>query len=176
MRHWGTILALSVMLVACGAAAATVTPAATATPAPTATPTITPTATPIPTPTPTPTPAPTATVTPLPVCSTKDGQKVYDLMKQFAQEWDDALKLADSTPRLSLAPQIAKLQEIRRKVQAQEWPSCAQPAYTLLVQAMDQYINGFISFLGQKPEYLTQIQQANTTYQSFMAELQRITR
>jgi hypothetical protein len=52
-------------------------------------------------------PTPLPSPTPVPGCSTSDGKKVYDLLKQFLQEWDDALKLADSTPRISLSPLIA---------------------------------------------------------------------
>ena len=97
-------------------------------------------------------------------------------MLQFGQEWDDAVRLADSTPRGSLAPQIAKMQEVRRKVQAQEWPGCGQAAYGLLVKGMDQQIDGFIAFLRQEADYKTKIQDGNKTLQEFVTELQRVVR
>ena len=143
---------MSLWLVACGTTAATLTPAPTATP------------------------APTPTITPIPPCTTNDGKKVYDLLVQFAQEWDDAAQLVNNTPRTTLAPQIARMQEVRRKVQAQAWPRCGQAAYTLLVEAMDQTIDGAIAFLGQRPNYAAQIQAGNATFAAFFAELQRIMR
>lgn len=98
-----------------------------------------------------------AAPTPIPVCSTKDGKKVYDLVKQYAQEWDDADKLAGSTSRIALAPQVAQLQCIRRDVQAQEYPPCGQDAQTKLVAMMDLTIQGYIDFLAQKPDSVVQI-------------------
>jgi hypothetical protein len=49
------------------------------------------------------------------VCSTADGKQVFALLNEFSSEWKDALSLADQTPRMSLPPQIANLQAIRRK-------------------------------------------------------------
>ncbi len=54
------------------------------------------------------------------VCSTKDGETVYTLLNDVSQQWDDEVKLATSTSRMSLTPRIAELQNIRRKVQNQE--------------------------------------------------------
>jgi len=138
---------LGVVVAGCGGAAgdaATVTPEFTATPSPTPLPTATPK--------PTSTPAPTPTATPEPACSTKDGNKVYDLLRTEGQRWDDAADLANSTPRMQLASQIASLQEIRRDIQNADWPECAVPAKDAMVGAMDAAINGFIAFLADKPD------------------------
>lgn len=48
-----------------------------------------------------------------------DGRKAFNVMYALAQEWADALQLADKTARLSLSPQIAALQAIRRRVEAE---------------------------------------------------------
>lgn len=135
-------------------------PAALAAPRPT------PTITPIP---PTPTPAP---------CSTDDGKKVYDLLHQYAQEWDDAVTLANNTPRVALSAQIATLQRIRRDVQAQTYPTCAFAAGTALVTVMDTTIDGFLAFLGQKPdaEVAASFQRAAEQEKAFIAEMAKVVR
>jgi hypothetical protein len=94
--------------------------------------------------------------TAVPICSTRDGKKVYDLVKQYAQEWDDADKLAQSTSRLTLSPQVAVLQRIRRDVQAQEYPPCGQKAQSKLVETMDYTIEGYLEFLAEKPDPIVQ--------------------
>lgn len=126
-----------------------------------------------------PTVVPTPTVvpspTPVPPCSTRDGRLVYDALHGHAREWDDALKLAHSTPRMQLAPQIQHLQRIRRDVQAQEWPGCALGAQRLLVMLMDAQIEGFIAFLAQRPPE-EHFARATALTAQFQAELGRIAR
>jgi len=48
---------------------------------------------------------------------------------------------------MSLPPRVAELQNIRRKVQSQKWPECAQIAQAELLKAMDSTIDGYITFL-----------------------------
>jgi hypothetical protein len=129
--------------------------------------------TPVPTPVPTPTPVPSPTPV---VCSTNDGRKAYDLLKQHGTEWTDAVTLAGSTPRVQLAPQIATLQRIRRDVQAQPWPECAQRAQALLVTTMNGIIDGLTDFLGQRPGYESKIEASTRTMAEFNAELERVVR
>lgn len=95
-------------------------------------------------------PEPTPTLDDL--CSTKDGAKALDLLNAVARRWDDALHLADSTPRIQLATQISNLQQIRRDVEDQDWPECAQGAQRALVKAMNAAIDGFIAFMTDKPD------------------------
>jgi hypothetical protein len=82
-----------------------------------------------------------------PSCTMVDGVLVSKILSDRAQEWDDALKLADSTPRNQLAPQIARLQELRRGMQSATWPSCAATAKTKLIAAMDAWIDVYINFM-----------------------------
>ena len=99
---------------------------------------------------PTSTPRPTAT--PDLGCSTDDGEQVFDLLSEVSQRWDDAVALADQTPRMQLAGQIGNLQEIRRDAQNQEWPKCGDPAQEALVAGMNAGIEGFIAFLGDEEQ------------------------
>jgi hypothetical protein len=88
------------------------------------------------------------------VCTTEDGKKVSDKLNQFATEWDDTLKLASSTSRIALATPVSQLQRIRRDLQAQTWPDCAQTAKGLLVGSMDATIDGNLAFMAQKPDFV----------------------
>src|SRR5215216_7563240 len=114
------ILALCLVCAACSRAAATPTPtvmpAATARPSPTPSPTSPPT--PTPTPVPTPTATPPATPTLVSICTMSDGRKVYDVLQDYAREWDETLRRATATPGLGLPAQLAQLQRIYRDVQA----------------------------------------------------------
>ena len=144
------------------------------------TPTPLPTPTPGPTATPRPTPTPVPTPTPAP-CSTSDGRTVYDVLKQYGAERDDGAKLARSTPRIQLAAQVATLQRIRRDVQAQPWPACAQAAQTLLVSAMNDTIDGLTAFLGDssivgQASATVALGRADQKMADFRTELERVTR
>jgi hypothetical protein len=111
------------------------------------------------------------------VCSTRDGKTVYSLLHEVSQQWDDELKLAGSTSRMSLPPRIAELQNIRRKVQNQQWPECAQAAQAELIQAMDSTINGFITFLDpDKPDFSSSadIEIGRSHFLKFEMELQKV--
>lgn len=73
-------------------------------------------------------------------------------IQSAAREWDDANKLAGQTPRASLATQIAALQAVRRKVQDITVPECANAMKNALIASMDASIEGYVAFLGQKPD------------------------
>jgi xanthine dehydrogenase iron-sulfur cluster and FAD-binding subunit A len=73
-------------------------------------------------------------------------------IQPLAREWDDATKLAGSTPRASLSAQIGSLQGIRRRAQELTAPACAKPAQDKLIASMDTTIQTFLDFLAQKPD------------------------
>lgn len=77
-------------------------------------------------------------------------------IQSAAREWDDANKLAGQTPRTALAGQIAALQAVRRKVEDIQVPECASTMKRALVASMDASIEGYVAFLGQKPESTVQ--------------------
>lgn len=111
------------------------------------------------------------------VCSTRDGKTVYSLLSDVSQQWDDEVKLAGSTSRMSLPPRIAELQNVRRKVQIQEWPDCAQAAQAELIKAMDSTIDGFITFLDpDNSDFLSSaaIERGRSHFLTFEMELQKM--
>jgi hypothetical protein len=63
-------------------------------------------------------------------------------------QWDDALKLADTAPRLALAGPVAKLQEIKRAVEGQTVSGCLARPTGELRSGMGTVIDGFLIFLG----------------------------
>jgi len=95
--------------------------------------------------------APTVAPQPTPACPDRAAEFIR-LSQDLREQWDDALTLADSTPRGSLPPQIADLQRIRRETEDLEVPDCAAEAKEHLVGAMDAGIDGFIAFLGQEDQ------------------------
>lgn len=128
----------------------------------------------------TPTPQPTATQiptpTPQPTCSLSDGRKVRDALGDVVQEWLDAVNVASETSRLTLAPQVAELQRIRRTVNQMDWPDCATAAKVALVGSMDSTINGFLAFMANKPdsEVKTYFDQSAQSIDIFKDEMQKL--
>lgn len=111
------------------------------------------------------------------ICSTTDGQKVYGLFDQVSSKWDDERKLAGSTSRVNLPERISVLQSVRREVDKQAWPECAQKAKKHLVKAMDSTIDGFIAFLDKdNPTELVQVdfEIGNSSFLLFKIELDKL--
>jgi len=98
-----------------------------------------------------PTQAPTQPPLPTPTCAMQAAPFLKEI-DPLAREWDDAVTLANSTPRASLSNQIEKLQALRRKVEALDAPECAAAVKAYLVDTMDAMTRGFIAFLGQKSD------------------------
>lgn len=110
--------------------------------------------------------------TPTPTCIVAAAPFFADL-QSTAREWDDANKLAGTTPRAALAQQIQGLQTIRRKVQDMQAPECAVTAKNNLAASMDATIEAYLAFLGQKPdaEVTAKFQQANTLMEAFQRDI-----
>ena len=77
--------------------------------------------------------------------------KSVDALLEQQRRWIDAHSLADNTPRVSLPGPIAKLQEVRRETAQLVLPECLSEARQHLVLGMDQTIDGFLAFLGNRP-------------------------
>jgi endonuclease YncB( thermonuclease family) len=116
-----------------------------------------------------------STPTPLGRCSNTDAQRLINAIQSKANEWDDASQLANSTPRVALAPQIQNLQRIRRDTAALSVPSCGAKTLALLITYMDTTINAYIDFLGQGSQYSALFARASTQLEAFNAELRHVT-
>lgn len=115
------------------------------------------------------------TPTPLGRCSSTDAQRLVGAIQTKAGEWDDATHLANSTPRVALAPQIQNLQRIRREAAALTVPSCGARTLALLITYFDTTISAFIDFLGQGSQYTTLFARASTQLEAFNTELRHVT-
>lgn len=73
-------------------------------------------------------------------------------MRPILLEWEDQVKLADSTGRGNLPPQIQALQSIKRKAEAVTVPPCALKAHENLTMGMNKITDGYIGFMSQGPE------------------------
>lgn len=109
-------------------------------------------------------------------CSTADGRRAITQLRDDLQRWDDAVTLAQATPRISLAPQSAALQGIRRDVDAQYWPPCATAAGGDLTTSMQDTIDGFVAFLGQQPDSVAtdDFNRATDALKEYQADLAKI--
>lgn len=84
--------------------------------------------------------------TPTPTCS----MQFVDYNKQIQpllQEWDDAIKLASSTARISLAPQIQSMQDIRRRFVAFDHASCLDTIHTTIAESMEYDVDSLLAFM-----------------------------
>jgi hypothetical protein len=61
--------------------------------------------------------------------------------------WDDAEKVARSTPRVALASQVQRLQEIRNRVSLVTVSPCTLGARTATIEWMDATIDYFLAFM-----------------------------
>ena len=107
-----------------------------------------------------------------------DGRKVYDVLQDYAREWDETLRRATGTPGGDLFGQLAQLQRIYRDVQTQDWPACGRAAQGAVVTAMDAAIQAVILLLsGESTERVQgQLAEAQRLMQRFFDELNRLGR
>lgn len=68
------------------------------------------------------------------------------------QRWDDAVAVANQTPRMTLAASISDMQAVQRDAEAVEVPACLTAAHDNLLSAMEFTVGGFLSFLSGESE------------------------
>ena len=106
-------------------------------------------------------------------CGTQRVSDGIDKLMLIANRWDDANKLANSTPRMALASPLASLQSIKQDAQNAELPACMQYAQNDLVQMMDHTITGYIKFMGQDTDAAvsSQFDLASSNQKNFVNDL-----
>jgi hypothetical protein len=112
--------------------------------------------------------------TPTPTCA--QYVALYAAQAQpLVREWHDAIALAEQTPRLALSTQIARLQEIRQRSQGLTAVGCATTAQAALDDSMRHTIDGYLAFLGQRPqsEVAARFRDAATAMEVYRDELRR---
>lgn len=68
-------------------------------------------------------------------------------LRAINDKWADAFRLTASTARISLSPQIASLQAIKREAEALILPPCLESARSRMSAGMDLGIEGFMTFM-----------------------------
>ncbi|MDO9546012.1 MAG: hypothetical protein Q7J07_04575 [Pelolinea sp.] len=101
-------------------------------------------------PQPTATPEPTLppVPTPLPPCAKAYVSEYANEFSAIFDEWLDAEVLTESTAKIQLSPQIANLQEIKRKASNIIPPTCLDLAQENIVSYMEKMIEAHLSFMG----------------------------
>jgi len=99
-----------------------------------------------------PTLQPSATPRPKVHCPTEEVDHFISEFEITMEEWDDTILLAESTSRMSLAPVIKELQDIKRSTRRMERPECAGYLVDFIIVAMEADIDAFISFLAQESD------------------------
>lgn len=79
-----------------------------------------------------------------------------DALGDIPAEWDDAVELAYSTPRIQLSGRIVDLQSIKRAASKVDVPSCGVDANEVLVKHMEKRIAAFVAFMSEDPDATVQ--------------------
>lgn len=109
-------------------------------------------------------------------CGSERVDQALKDVKNLAERWEDAVKLALSTNPIALAPQVEQLQRIRREARDVQVPACMQNGKSILVTSMDAQIEGCLAIMREEPaevvnEYLDQ---AGRGIDQFVGEVERI--
>ena len=86
---------------------------------------------------------------------------------RLIREWDDAVQLAGNTPKVSLPVPIAELQRIRRAGEEVKRPSCAEHLHSYLVTSMNETIEGFLDFIGNRGNSSQLLEKSSITRRIF---------
>jgi Tfp pilus assembly major pilin PilA len=101
-------------------------------------------------------------------------RKQYDQQRAIYSRWVDALRLADKTPRIALAPQVQNLQTIRREMQAVGASGCLATPTAKMMGGMTRIVDAFIVFLandaGSKDIAERQFEAAALLFSDYEAE------
>lgn len=94
-------------------------------------------------------------------------------VKPLLEEWDDAVSIANQTPRAGLPNVIPELQGIRRRTENLEIEECFEDAHSFLVKYMDYTIDAFIAFMGQEDDSVVsqKFSMAQTNFETYLLKL-----
>ena len=84
-----------------------------------------------------------------------DDNEIYDFYDPFLvllQEYYDQTPVTAAAPKISMADQIGRLQEIRRNVEGLSTNQCTIKLQSALINAMNNSINGFLALLSGEPD------------------------
>lgn len=79
-----------------------------------------------------------------------DDPKQANELNGIIAEWSDAATIAASTSRIALSQPVAKMQEIKRAIEAKEYQGCIESTRLLYADAMNTNINSYLEFMKGK--------------------------
>ena len=85
-------------------------------------------------------------------CPAKDVEIQIIDIENIWEKFNDAERLAGSTPRISLNQSIQSLQEIKREMNNYEVEECLRKVKKNATVTMNHIIDGYIYFLNDEPE------------------------
>ncbi len=100
-------------------------------------------------------PSPTVQPTPTKVSCNEQSKVYISDTEQLLKKWNDTVRIADATPRISLGIAIATLQEIKHESENIEVPQCSLYLKDSLIAYMNAQIEVYLSFLSMEPERTT---------------------
>lgn len=102
------------------------------------------------------------------VCRMGDGTPVYEVLIDYADDWDDALDIARGSPRIAIGQPISQLQGIRREARNENWPSCSAPATDPMIEYMDLTIDALLAFQRNDDTEVTRlVRRSNVAFEEF---------
>jgi len=109
-------------------------------------------------------------------CGSKNVDQSLKAVMDLVERWKDAVELAMSTDREALAPQVERLQEIRREARDVNVPGCLEDGKTILISSMDAQIEGCLAFMRMEQDDVVNglLDQAANDLELFAAEVERV--
>lgn len=90
--------------------------------------------------------------------------------------WEDAVSVANTTPRMSLPAQVNELQAIKRDLDGVEHDACLNPAHDNLVLHYQYTIDGFLEFLADADDFVvsSKFSSAEIYFENYEKELAKL--
>ena len=109
--------------------------------------------------------------TPTPSCyEMAESAGYFDALDDLEDRWIDLITIADSTPRIQLAPIVRDMQNIANEVERLETPACAQDITDAFTKHAESMVDAFLSFMGDSEESIveTKFETATNWYGNYL--------
>lgn len=80
----------------------------------------------------------------------KDTAAAVTRIEAFEKRWQDAIALAESTPRIQLAAPVKDLQALAREAGSLELTPCLEPGRPALVENLEAQVAFFLAFMARE--------------------------
>jgi len=87
-------------------------------------------------------------------CPAEETEIALDQLRDALNQLDDAVELADKIPRVSLAPHVENILDIKRDVKNLEVPKCLASARHFTKEAAGYAAEAFMAFMREEPDQI----------------------